>query len=36
MGWQTTIAALCRAAARRWQRSDEERGVNGAAKEGMR
>ena len=33
---QTTIAALSRAAACRWQRSDEERGVNGAAKEGTR
>ena len=36
MGWQTTIAALCRAAKRRWQRLDEKRRVNGAAKGGMR
>ena len=36
MARQTTIAALCRAAKRRGQRSDEKRRVNGAAKGGMR
>ena len=31
MARQTTIAALSRAAKRRWQRLDEKRRVNGAA-----